>query len=107
MKARFDDNVMVVTGAAHGIGRRAAERAASEGARVLIVDRSPARTDVVKAIRAAGGTAQDIIYPDIGHVALAASLASPLRSVAPTRDDVDRFLKGYGKPAGCKAGAAG
>lgn len=60
MTRRFDDKVMVVTGAAQGIGRRVAERAASEGANVLIVDRSPARNEVVKAIRAAGGTAQAI-----------------------------------------------
>lgn len=60
MTRRFDDKVMVVTGAAQGIGRRVAERAAGEGARVLIVDRSPARKDVVAAIRDNGGEAEAI-----------------------------------------------
>lgn len=60
MTGRFADKVMVVTGAAQGIGRRVAERAAAEGARVLIVDRSPVRGEVVKAIRAAGGVAEAI-----------------------------------------------
>ena len=55
---RFADKVMVVTGAAQGIGRRVAERAAGEGARVLVVDRSEHRDDVVAAIRAAGGVAE-------------------------------------------------
>lgn len=60
MTPRFTDKTMVVTGAAQGIGRRVAERAASEGASVLIVDRSPARKEVVKAIRDAGGEAEAI-----------------------------------------------
>lgn len=60
MSRRFEDKVMVVTGAAQGIGRSVAERAASEGANVLIVDRSPARNDVVEAIREKGGVAESI-----------------------------------------------
>ncbi|MCI4662484.1 MAG: 1,6-dihydroxycyclohexa-2,4-diene-1-carboxylate dehydrogenase [Neomegalonema sp.] len=51
---------MVVTGAAQGIGRRVAERAAAEGAQVLIVDRSEHRKEVVSAIRAAGGVAEAV-----------------------------------------------
>jgi len=58
--SRFEGRVMVVTGAAQGIGRRVAERAAAEGARVLIADRSPHREEAVAAIRAAGGTAEAV-----------------------------------------------
>lgn len=57
MTGRFQDKVMVVTGAAQGIGKRVAERAAAEGAHVLIVDRSDERGAVVEAIGAAGGKA--------------------------------------------------
>lgn len=57
MTRRFENKVMMVTGAAQGIGRRVAERAASEGAKVLIVDRSDAWEEVVGAIRATGGVA--------------------------------------------------
>ncbi|MGB0659132.1 MAG: benzoate diol dehydrogenase BenD [Mangrovicoccus sp.] len=60
MTPRFADKVMVVTGAAQGIGRSVAEAAAGQGAKLLIVDRSPARKEVVKAIRAAGGVAEAI-----------------------------------------------
>lgn len=38
MKDRFTDKVMVITGAAQGIGKRVAELAATEGARLLLVD---------------------------------------------------------------------
>jgi len=58
MTGRFANKVMVVTGAAQGIGARVAARAAGEGARVLILDRSPHREDVVQEIRAAGGVAE-------------------------------------------------
>lgn len=60
MTGRFAGKVMAVTGAAQGIGRRVAERAAAEGAQVMIVDRSPAREEVVSAIAAAGGSAAAI-----------------------------------------------
>lgn len=40
MSQRFAGKVMVVTGAAQGIGRRLAERAAGEGAHLVLVDRS-------------------------------------------------------------------
>lgn len=44
-------------------------------------------------IRASGGAVEERYYRDIGHIWLVGALASPLRSVAPTLDDVDAFLK--------------
>jgi len=55
---RFEKKVVVVTGAAQGIGRGVAEAVAAEGGAVLAVDRSPIVREVVDAIVAAGGTAE-------------------------------------------------
>jgi dihydroxycyclohexadiene carboxylate dehydrogenase len=48
---RFDGKVLVVTGAAQGIGRAAALRAAEEGGRVVLVD----RVDLVKDVAREAG----------------------------------------------------
>ncbi|NNE85396.1 MAG: prolyl oligopeptidase family serine peptidase, partial [Alphaproteobacteria bacterium] len=58
-------------------------------------------TALAAAIRTAGGTVQQRVYPDIGHVALAASLAKPLRNLAPTLDDIDDFLRLHRKTVAC------
>jgi len=60
MSGRFESRAFVVTGAAQGIGRRVAERAAAEGARVLLVDRSEHAAEVAGGIRAAGGVAEHL-----------------------------------------------
>lgn len=52
--ARFQDRVMVITGAAQGIGRRVAERAAEEGARVALVDRAELVHQVAAGLRDQG-----------------------------------------------------
>jgi dihydroxycyclohexadiene carboxylate dehydrogenase len=54
---RFEAKVVIVTGAAQGIGRGVAEAVAAEGGTVLAVDRSPIVRDTVAAITAAGGKA--------------------------------------------------
>lgn len=48
--SRFTDKVMVITGAAQGIGRRVAERAAAEGARLALVDRADLVQEVVAGL---------------------------------------------------------
>lgn len=54
---RFHDKVMVITGAAQGIGRRVAERAATEGARLALVDRADYVHDLVAELREQGAEA--------------------------------------------------
>ena len=51
MNPRFVDKIMVVTGAGQGIGRRVAARAASEGARLALVDRADHVHTVAAALR--------------------------------------------------------
>ncbi|WP_275286708.1 benzoate diol dehydrogenase BenD [Halomonas elongata] len=52
--SRFQDRVMVITGAAQGIGRRVAERAAAEGARLALVDRADLVREVADELAAEG-----------------------------------------------------
>lgn len=52
MSARFDGKVMLVTGAAQGIGRSVAERAAAEGAKLVLVDRSDVLHEAVEQLPA-------------------------------------------------------
>ncbi|WP_024889969.1 1,6-dihydroxycyclohexa-2,4-diene-1-carboxylate dehydrogenase [Luteimonas huabeiensis] len=53
MNARFAGKVVLVTGAAQGIGRRVAERAADEGALLALVDRSELVHEAAEALPAA------------------------------------------------------
>jgi dihydroxycyclohexadiene carboxylate dehydrogenase len=54
---RFQGKIVIVTGAAQGIGRGVALRVAAEGGIVLAVDRSPLVHEVVNEITAAEGKA--------------------------------------------------
>ncbi|MGA9523537.1 MAG: 1,6-dihydroxycyclohexa-2,4-diene-1-carboxylate dehydrogenase [Myxococcaceae bacterium] len=57
---RFTEKVMVVTGAAQGIGAAVAARAAAEGAKVVLVDRAEFLSEVAEGLVASGGNAMAI-----------------------------------------------
>lgn len=59
-EGRFAGKVMIVTGAAQGIGEGVASRAAAEGASVVLVDRASFVTDVAAAIVEKGGKAVSV-----------------------------------------------
>lgn len=59
-RERFTGKVLVVTGAAQGIGREVALRAANEGATVALIDRSELVNEVAAEIVAQGGLAHAI-----------------------------------------------
>lgn len=51
---RFTDKVVAITGAAQGIGRQTAEQAATEGAALLLIDRSPYVHELAAVLACAG-----------------------------------------------------
>lgn len=54
---------------------------------------------LAERVTAAGGRAETRFYPDIGHIFLVGSLATPLRDWAPARADVTAFLRRFPAPA--------
>jgi len=45
-------------------------------------------------LRAGGVPVEEVYYDGIGHITLVASISAPLRSLAPTLDAIDAFVKG-------------
>lgn len=62
---RLQGKSVIITGAASGIGRAAAQLFAAEGARLIIVDRSEAVHDTAALVSHAGGTVE-AVTADVG-----------------------------------------
>jgi acetyl esterase/lipase len=54
--------------------------------------------DLSKAVRAAGGRARHIVYPEVGHVGILLALARGFRGIAPVLDDAAAFIDGQEPP---------
>lgn len=90
MSGRFTDKVMVVTGAAQGIGLRVAERAANEGARLVLIDRAPHITDVAATLAPAEALALIADFEDY------AVCAQTLREVQERMGRIDILINNIG-----------
>ncbi|MER7559843.1 benzoate 1,2-dioxygenase electron transfer component BenC [Nocardioides sp. NPDC126508] len=80
---RFAGQVVVVTGAAQGIGAQVARRVAAEGGKVVLADRSPLVAEVAEELTGQGATTS-AVECDLEHYKGAAAL-------------VERALETYGR----------
>lgn len=76
MAGRFDGKVVVITGAAGGIGRAAAERFGAEGARVVAVDLPGTGLDETVALVEAAGSEAIAVPADVTQASEVESYAS-------------------------------
>lgn len=86
---RFAGKVLVVTGAAQGIGRSVAERAAAEGGRVLFVDRAPF---IVEVAAGAPGVAAGFVADLETHHGASAAMAEAIARFG----GIDVLINGVG-----------
>jgi NAD(P)-dependent dehydrogenase (short-subunit alcohol dehydrogenase family) len=78
---RLKNRIVVVTGAASGIGRACAMECAAEGARVVVVDiNAEGAAETVRMIAAAGGAAR-AVRTDVSDEASVAALAAEVMRV--------------------------
>lgn len=88
---RLDGRNAIITGAASGIGRAAANRFAAEGARLLLIDRADAVNETAAGIVASGGVAEAVV--------------ADTSTEPPLRDAVAHMVARYGRLDACFANA--
>lgn len=49
-------------------------------------------------LRRPGAPVKEVYYDGVGHTTLVASIAAPLRTLAPTLDAIEQFVAAPGKP---------
>ncbi len=96
MAGELTNRVIVLTGAAGGIGRATAERLADEGARLVLSDREAAVADVAAAIVAAGGEAIAVV----ADVTVAAQVALIAEAAMTAFGGVDVLVNNHGAIVG-------
>lgn len=96
MAGELTNRVIVLTGAAGGIGRATAERLADEGARLVLSDREAAVADVAAAIVAAGGEAIAVV----ADVTVAAQVARIAEAATTAFGGVDVLVNNHGAIVG-------
>lgn len=92
VEVRLAGRVVVVSGAARGIGAACARRAASEGARVVLCDIAPSGEEIASAIRKTGG--QAVFHP--ADTASAADIAAVLKAAESAFGVVDGCIAAAG-----------
>lgn len=94
MRQRFKDRVIIVTGAAQGIGWGVARRAVAEGGRVLFVDRADFITDVAKDVAAEAGDDRAIGF--VADMETYEGAKSVMDSAAAQFGGIDILINGVG-----------
>jgi dihydroxycyclohexadiene carboxylate dehydrogenase len=89
---RFEQKVVIVTGAAQGIGEGVAVAAAGEGAMLVIADRSPLLDDVAARIRGSGGT----VVPVLADLEAYAGAQAVVRAALDRYGRVDVLINNVG-----------